>query len=299
MTRSTPRSLYRHLAIVAIALGATGMPPSIHAKTIRPRSTDRDFASTRKASDAVRDLLPGYRVIRKFSAISQLTGWVLKDPDGRYDLVYTTSNGQALFSGALLTASGEDLTKHYRALYFPKRNLRSLWNAFHSKANVVVSGAKKPRSVIYVIMDPNCVYCHMLWLALRPYEAAGLQVRWIPVGFLHKDSPAKAAALLQGGEAVLTQMQTKFNVRLESGGAPGIPITAPLKKELAENMALMQEAGIVGTPGILYMDKKRTVHLSAGLPTLSELPRITSLPVQEETNPALAPLSTKNDDRAK
>ncbi|MGH7121320.1 MAG: hypothetical protein ACREFP_20405, partial [Acetobacteraceae bacterium] len=127
-----------------------------------------------------------------------------------------------------------------------------------------------------------------LWIALKPYEAAGLQVRWIPVGFLHEDSPAKAAALLQGGSPVFTEMQEKFNVRLESGGVPGIPITPKLKVELAANLALMHKAGVFGTPGIFYKDTRGNVHREDGMPTMAELPAITSLPAQKETAPMLA-----------
>lgn len=233
-------------------------------------------------------LRAGFTVVREFSAVSHLSGWVLRGPHGRYHIVYTTPDGHTLISGRVLTAAGVNLTARYTALYAPKLNLDALWHEFATQGTVIVAGARHPKSIIYVIMDPNCIFCHMLWIALRRYEAVGLQVRWIPVGFLHKDSPAKAAALLKGGNPVLTAMQEKFNVRRESGGVPGIPITPKLKAELAANMALMHAGHVMGTPGIFYRDAAGHVHFKDGMPLLSELPAITGLPAQKENAPILA-----------
>lgn len=236
----------------------------------------------------VRPMHLGFHVVRTFQAVSNLKGWILRTPAGRYDVVYTTPDGRTLISGRVLTSSGENLTPHYAALYAPRLDLNAFWRKLERRASVVVSGARHPKSVLYVVMDPNCVFCHMLWIALRRYEAVGLQVRWIPVGFLHHDSPAKAAALLKGGNPVLTQLQEKFNVRRESGGVAGITITAKLAVELNTNMALMHEAHVMGTPGIFYKDSTGRVHFRDGMPTMSELPAITGLPAQKETAPILA-----------
>jgi thiol:disulfide interchange protein DsbG len=140
-------------------------------------------------------------------------------------------------------------------------------------------------------MDPNCIFCHMLWIALKPYEAAGLQVRWIPVGFLQKDSSAKAAAILTDGEPALEQCQQHFNVQTESGGIDGIAITPAMRAKLASNLQLMRLAGVEGTPGVFYKDAAGHVMRQDGMPSLSELPKITGLPPQPETDPQLARFS--------
>lgn len=233
-------------------------------------------------------LRSGFRVVRRFSAVSSLTGWVLRAPDGRFDVVYTTQDGRALISGRLLTGSGVDLTQRYAARYVPKSTREATWTRLARTATFVVSGARHPKSVIYVIMDPNCIFCHMLWIALRPYEAEGLQVRWIPVGFLHADSLAKAAAVLEGGRLVLEEMQHKYSVRRESGGVPGIALTAMLRRELTANLALMNAVRVIGTPGIIYEDAARHMHVMSGMPMMSELPTITGLAARKETAPILA-----------
>jgi thiol:disulfide interchange protein DsbG len=141
-------------------------------------------------------------------------------------------------------------------------------------------------------MDPNCIFCHLLWIALKPYESAGLQVRWIPVGFLHEDSAAKAAALLTGGESAFTQLQEKFDEKAESGGIAGIAITPELKSALNANLALMRDARVQGTPGIFYRDAGGHVRRQSGMPSLADLPGITGLPSQPETDPELAQFGT-------
>ena len=43
-------------------------------------------------------------------------------------------------------------------------------------------------------------------------------MHWIPVAFLKKTSPGKAAALLAGGATALSKDEHHFNVKTESGG---------------------------------------------------------------------------------
>lgn len=230
----------------------------------------------------------GLKVIRSFAAASGLTGWVMRGADGKQVLLYTTADGKTLLIGELLTSEGQNLSDQYAQRYLPPPDLSALWGELQ-QANVVISGAKQAsKSVIYVIMDPNCIFCHMLWIALKPYEAAGLQVRWIPVGFLHQDSAAKAAAILKGGEAALQQCQQHFDEKNESGGIAGIAITPDLRMKLESNLQIMDQAHVRGTPGIFYKDAAGRVSRRDGMPSLSELPAITGLPAQPETDPRLA-----------
>ena len=152
-------------------------------------------------------------------------------------------------------------------------------------ANYIVSGTRtRPKSVIYAIFDPDCGFCHSLWLALKPYEAAGLQVRWIPVGFLGRDSRLKAAAVLDGGDAEFEQQQWDF----ENGAAIRFSVSDDLKSKLDENRELMRAAQIHGTPGILYRDASGHVRKCSGMPKLRALPAITGLPAEPQTDPRLS-----------
>lgn len=264
-------------ALPAIGLVWASQPP------------DHSAASTQAVPKALQPVLQhGLSVIRSFPATSGLEGWVLRGADGKYAIVYTTPDGHTLLVGELLSEAGDNLSEQYVERFVPPPDLSALWTQLE-KANVVITGAKAAsKSALYVIMDPNCIYCHMLWVALKPYEAAGLQVRWIPVGFLHEDSSAKAAAILKGGEPALEQCQQHFDLKTESGGIAGIAITPDLRAKLESNLQLMDEAHVRGTPGIFYKDASGRVLRRDGMPSMSELPGITGLPAQPETDPQLA-----------
>ena len=231
----------------------------------------------------------GFQIIRSFRAVSGLTGWVLKDPDGKYQVLYSTADGRTLIAGSLYASNGDVLSEQYTAQYVPRPDLSGLWLALDKAQSIATGALADPKSTIYVIMDPNCIYCHLLWKALKPYQAAGLQVKWLPVGFLHEDSEDKAAALLKGGSASFEQSQEGFDEKTESGGVIGVKPTADQHTALEANLQLMQEANIQGTPGIFYKDHAGKVVRKDGMPLMSELPVITGLPAQSETDPELKP----------
>ena len=159
-------------------------------------------------------------------------------------------------------------------------------------ASSIVEGASGAdvKTTIYVFMDPNCIYCHFTWKALQPYEAHGLQVRWIPLGFLKPDSLGKAAALLQDAHPadLLKQAELKYSVKTESGGiAPLATIPADIAAKLNANMAVFQNGGFEGTPTVIYKDASGKWIDIDGMPKLSTLSDILHLPKQAVTDPEL------------
>jgi thiol:disulfide interchange protein DsbG len=247
-------------------------------------------AAAASAPPALRyPLQQGFHIVRSFKAVSGLTGWVLKDPGGEYRVLYSTADGRTLIAGALYASNGDVLSEQYSAQYLPQPDLSALWSELEKAQTISTGATAHPKSTIYVIMDPNCIYCHLLWKALKPYQAAGLQVKWLPVGFLHEDSEDKAAALLNGGASVFEQSQDAFDEKTESGGVTGIKPTPDQRTELEANLQLMKDANIQGTPGVFYMDHAGKVVRKDGMPLMGELPAITGLPAQPETDPELKP----------
>ena len=164
--------------------------------------------------------------------------------------------------------------------------------ATFENAPSIVEGAsgKSVKSTIYVFMDPNCIFCHYAWKALQPYEAAGLQVHWIPMGFLKPDSPGKAAALLQAqdGPALMRELETKFSEKDESGGIkPLASVPSATQTKLNGNIKVFQDLGFDGTPTIIYMTSGGRWADVSGLPPLSSLPGMLNLPEQPIADPSL------------
>ncbi len=232
----------------------------------------------------------GMRVVRKFPAASGLTGWVLSR-DGRYSMAFTTPDGQTMIVGVLMDKTGADLTSAYRAKFIPKPDYAKLFGGLGSTGYIVEGAVHHAKSVLYVFFDPNCIFCHLTWKALQPYEKAGLQVRWIPVAFLKPTSAGKAAAIMQAKDpqAAFRHNESSFNTATEDGGIKplGKPSAASLAR-ISQNGRLMTRFGSNGTPTLVWKNKAGDVQAIFGLPKLSRLPSITGLPEQKITDPELA-----------
>ncbi len=232
----------------------------------------------------------GMKVIREFPAASGLTGWVLSR-DGRYTMAFTTPDRKTMIIGVLMDNTGVDLTAAYGKKFIPKPDYAALFGGLGSTGYIVEGAVRHAKSTLYVFFDPNCVYCHLTWKALQPYEKVGLQVRWIPVAFLKPTSAGRAAAIIQAKnpETAFQDNETRFNTATEDGGIK--PLTAPTPASLArisQNGHLMSRFGSNGTPTLVWKDKAGAVRAIYGLPRLSKLPGITGLPPQKINDPALA-----------
>lgn len=231
----------------------------------------------------------GVKVVRSFPAASGLTGWVLSQ-GGRYSVVYTTADRKTLVAGELIDERGQKLSDAYEDQFVPKPDFAAAYKRLEKSAYVVEGPGQAAKNVVYVFVDPNCPFCNMAWRALQPYEAIGLQVRWIPVATLGPTSLPKAVEVLAASDktAALRRMEANH----------GKPWTAPagisgtshpgINKQILENGEIMNLFGIAGTPGIIWRDKQGTVRVKSGMPRLSELPALTGLPEQKITDPALA-----------
>lgn len=231
----------------------------------------------------------GVRVLREFPALGHMKGWVLMHAN-QPAIAYTTRDGKALLFGAMVTSKGENMTAAYMQKYAPKPDLSALMKKLKSKGSVITLGNKDSSHVLYTFEDPNCIFCHLMDIELKPYIQAGLQVRLIPVGFLKKSSAGKAAAIMQAANpaAAWAADEANFNEAQEEGAA--VPLAHPKAstvQALENNLKLMQQFGFNGTPGVIYKSGNHWATLN-GMPKIAQLPSMTGLPAQKETNPQLA-----------
>ena len=158
-------------------------------------------------------------------------------------------------------------------------------------ADAVVEGARDSRHLLYVFFDANCYYCHLTWKALQPYEAVGLQVRWVPVAYQQPSSVGRAAAIMESPDraAALRQNETGYDrAHFDGAIAPLANVSSARKKSLEANTKLMRAFGAPGTPAVVWKDASGNVQFRAGVPRLSELPALTGLPAQPNDDPELA-----------
>ncbi len=231
----------------------------------------------------------GVSVVRSFPAASGLTGWLLSQ-GGRYSIVYTTADKKTLLVGSLIGEDGQNLSAKLEEQFVPKPDLAGLFQRLEKTTYVTEGTAHAPKGVVYVFVDANCPYCHFTWRALQPYEAAGLQVRWIPVATLGPTSLPKAIEVLAAGDKTAA-----FRIMEGNHGKPWTPSAQSaeashpaLVAALRQNGELMDAFGISGTPGVIWRDRQGKVQVKAGMPRLSELPGITGLPEQKIEDAALS-----------
>lgn len=128
------------------------------------------------------------------------------------------------------------------------------------KSHWVVEGDSHSRHVIYVFDDPNCPYCHKLWLDLRSYSHTGLPVRNVLVGLIAASSPGNPAAIFDARHPELAwrENETRWGTRSDGGGgiAPLEHISLRDKRAITNNERLMREFGIPGTPGLVHDDAR-------------------------------------------
>lgn len=230
--------------------------------------------------------IAGVTTVKQFDTPSGLTGWVLRDPSGNYNVVYTTADGQHLLAGALLNAQGQNLTQLYQEMHVPKPDFSELWPRIEAAGSVVMGATEDAKATVYVVFDPNCPYCDIEHRILRHYWDEGLQVRLIPVAFLRENSAGKAAALMSAEDAAAAV--NEHSAKFRAGGIAVAPVTPSIKATLDANLALMRELGLTGTPALIYKDKDGKVHIEKGVSRSSKVAAITGLPVQQLTEPELA-----------
>ncbi|MGH8373384.1 MAG: thioredoxin fold domain-containing protein [Gammaproteobacteria bacterium] len=147
-------------------------------------------------------------------------------------------------------------------------------------ADWIAQGAAKPQHILYEFIDPNCPYCHDLWLETQSEYKHGLQVRYILVGIISDTSPTKAAAILEAGNPLKALQQNEIDWGASPGGTPGGGIEPLTQLDFSMRLRLMmnykraREFGIIGTPGLIWKDRQGQVRVLQNAPKPEQLSQI-------------------------
>ncbi len=201
-------------------------------------------------------------------------------------IIIVQKDGKFAFFGNIITADGKNLSQEYNQKYIVSKQAIDAYKSINTLSYVTQGSDKAPHKA-YVMIDPNCIFCHQLYLDMAPLVKAGtLQIRWVPVGIMRPDSSGKAAHLLSAKnntEAVklLQEDEDKFKTKTEEGGLSALdkgstdPTTANAFKKVASNTAFFSNNGFQGTPVVLYLDKKGKPAIYPGYPRGPELQTLT------------------------
>ncbi len=142
-----------------------------------------------------------------------------------------------------------------------------------SKATWMKEG-KGPR-VVYIFFDPNCPYCHRVYLDTRSWvKRNAMEFRWIPVGVLTATSFGKAAAILDAKDPLKAFYQNEDHYSGGDGGggiAEALVATSKTEKALRVNAALLQLSGFDAVPTLLFRANDGEAILIQGAPPAKKL----------------------------
>lgn len=231
---------------------------TVSSKTVTTEAPSASQMDTKAAEVMLNKLTHNQvEIVQSFPSIANLQGFVVKSKDGQGSpsIVYVDSNGRYAIVGALLTANGVNQSDADTQKYI---NASVAKNALVDTPSTawIQDGKADAKHAMYVVADPNCIYCHKLYEMTRPAVQSGdLSIRWIWVGFLKESSAGIAKAILAAPDpaAAMAQNEKQFNDSSESGGlAPLTGTNAGADAKFAKNMAFLNKYQFPGTPILLF-----------------------------------------------
>ncbi len=208
-------------------------------------------------------------ILNQFNAVANLQGFVVQSShDHNQSIIYADTQGRYLVLGTIVGADGRNISEQNYQQYIAPQSANVAFNYIGSTAWIQQGSNDAPHQM-YVIIDPNCIYCHRLYESLQPFiESGQLAVRWLPVAFLKNTSIGRAYALLSSANPLqtLAQNEKNFDEASENGGVP--PLNNPsalVQQQLQNNMAFLTEAEINATPALLYRTVNGNARLDMGM----------------------------------
>lgn len=196
-------------------------------------------------------------IVKSFPSTGNLEGFVvepLKGPKQR-SIVYADKDGRYMLVGTVVDANGSNLTQKDFDTYIALDQGSKIFAAAQ-KTNWVQEGKDSAPHKMYIMIEPNCSACHMMYKDVAPLIASGqLAVRWILVSFMKKESDGMNAAIMTAKNpgAAIAMDEKNFNMQTETGGIQPLPtVSDDIKAKLKQNMSFMMNNGFIGTPGLIF-----------------------------------------------
>lgn len=249
--------------------------------------------------DALDNLVKKGAQVRYLGEEHGMDGWLMIK-NGRPQYFYVAPDGQAILTGVMFDAKGENITaRQLQALRGeqggksldaltqpgdsqsfempdvsqPESRSKQMYRAIKASNWFVLGQPDAP--VVYAFIDPQCPHCHDFINALRNrgyFEGGRLQLRVVPVGVINQKSLYRAAYLLAAAnpaDRLLSHID---------GDEDALPVQQDMNTQgVQRNMTVMKDWGLKSTPFIVYKDKGGEVRVIQGNPPdpsdfVSELP---------------------------
>lgn len=234
----------------------------------KQQALDRLVSKITSGKGSIREIFPGP---------SGLTGVIVKADGSPSIVLWVTRDTRAIMAGGLYNASGQNLTDRAYARFgstfdkiVPVTDPKYVPAALPSgkTATPAIPGQLLPADLsvtnissvdegsgkksVIVFFDPNCIWCHRLWVNLHKGAFPdSVVVKWVPVGFLKPDSRGKAARIMSEGLPALQKDESLFDDKTEEGGIEPLSDDKAFK-QVDANLVSLGKIGDVVTPTIVW-----------------------------------------------
>lgn len=226
----------------------------------------------------------GWQILNKFDTDTTLTGWIVNTGQGR-QVAYTDSNGFLLL-GELVSPDGVLLNTQYLSNNQPSYDFEGI---LRSATFIDINPSADNRSLI-VFFEPHCPVCSVIYAALKPYINAGHPVKFLPVSFLSDGTQGRPSS-----DDVIYSIMTADNPLVflddhESSVLKSDDIKSAddeFKSHLVENLSIMRQLGISGTPSLLIPKEGGGYIIQNNMVTMDVFPAIFNTKRMDSPDPRL------------
>ncbi|MCF6806794.1 thiol:disulfide interchange protein DsbG [Thiotrichales bacterium 19S9-12] len=245
----------KKIAFISIAAAVLTSSVSFAAEP-----TDMNSSDHNQTISLIQKLTQNQAIVSKqFDAIDGYKGYVIEPKTGgQKQIIFSDPSGN-LILGTIITPEGKNISEEYNQKYVVAPTAKTAFEKA-AQTNYITEGTDKAKHKMYIIFDPNCAYCHLLYKELsqsKLIDNGTLQIRWIPVGFIKQDSTAKSAGILSAKDKAraLKNDELNFDLKMESGGATPLKQTAENQiffDQVKSNNEYALSNGFNVTPILIY-----------------------------------------------
>lgn len=254
---SLPAALVAGLAVLPALAQTSDAPAQPPAQDQAGDAAAPALIDTPDAVQATIEKLTGGRakILQAYKAPAGLIGLSVELGPHKDTILYASPDGKYVMQGTIVDADGQNITQQEAQQILPKPPGAAENFATLEQTKSYVWGKADAPKELWILFDPNCIYCHKTYDALKPaVETGKVKVHIIQAGFLKESSLGKAAAIMAAKDpsAALAEDEDKFDESHEEGGIKGDTSNADAVAAVQANNAWMQAQGISGTPYLLY-----------------------------------------------
>ncbi|NCX93700.1 MAG: hypothetical protein EBX40_03380 [Gammaproteobacteria bacterium] len=165
----------------ALCAGAEGST-AVNINTTTSAVSAQPLTPIQKGEALIQKLTQNQAVIdQTFTTENGWIGYVVRPAQSlRGAILYTDATGSYLFAGNLVNSDGQNLTQAYTEEYVNSK-LATQAAALVGDLNWIQQGQDSAPHKAYIVLDPNCIYCHLLFQELQPViEQGNLQPQLSP-----------------------------------------------------------------------------------------------------------------------